>query len=234
MATCFRRLRADEIDCRVATVNSKGSLMLLLFKDARVDMKLLDETYGVMGWQRHHELIGGNLYCTVAVRSEAGEWIEKQDVGTESFTEKEKGQASDAFKRACFNLGIGRELYSAPTIWVAKGNYTANSKGSTYDRFIVTEIGYDDEGNINQLEIVNQNSGKKVYSMTGKADKPQLTEETAGDTINEDEWAEIEDLVSRANVNKPKLLQKYGYESLMQLTQAQYTALKEKCMGAIQ
>lgn len=114
----IRTLLADEIECRVGTINEKGCT-LLLYKDARVDMRLLDEFFGPTNWKRSHELINGNLFCTVSIwDNEKKEWVSKQDVGTESNTEKEKGQASDAFKRACFNWGIGRELYSAPFIWI--------------------------------------------------------------------------------------------------------------------
>ena len=161
----FRKLRANEIDCRVAQTSKDGSLMLLLYKDARVDQNILDETFGIFGWQRKHEIIGGNLYCTVSVKNpETGEWVSKQDVGTESNTEKEKGQASDSFKRACFNLGIGRELYTAPQIWISKGNFTANEKGSTYDRFRVVDIAYDEDGNISRLLISNMKLKKTVFS----------------------------------------------------------------------
>ena len=161
----FRKMKANEIDCRVAQTTKDGSLMLLLYKDARVDQNILDETFGVFGWQRKHEIIGGNLYCTVSVKNpETGEWVSKQDVGVESYTEKEKGQASDSFKRACFNLGIGRELYTAPTIWVEKGDYTDNGKGSTYDRFVVTDIGYDEDGNINRLTVKNSKTNKVVFT----------------------------------------------------------------------
>ena len=114
----IRTLLADEIECRVGTINEKGCT-LLLYKDARVDMRLLDEFFGPTNWKRSHELINGNLFCTVSIwDNEKKEWVSKQDVGTESNTEKEKGQASDAFKRACFNWGIGRELYSAPFIYM--------------------------------------------------------------------------------------------------------------------
>ena len=99
----IRLLRADEIECRAATVGEKG-ISLLLYKDARVDQRILDETFGVFGWKRSHQSIDGNLYCTVEIRDEgSGEWIGKQDVGTTGYTEKEKSQASDSFKRACFN-----------------------------------------------------------------------------------------------------------------------------------
>ena len=169
----FRKLNANEIDCRVASVSKDGSLMLLLYKDARVDQKILDENFGIFGWQRKHEIIGGNLYCTVSVRNpETGEWVSKQDVGVESFTEKEKGQASDSFKRACFNLGIGRELYTAPQIWVKKGDYTPNDKGNTYDRFSVKDIGYDKDGNINKLIILNNKTKRVVFSSGKSSETP--------------------------------------------------------------
>ena len=117
----IRLLKADEIECRVSMINEKG-LSLLLYKDARVDQKILDETFGAFGWKRSHQCIDGNLYCTVEIYDrESGEWISKQDVGTTGYTEKEKSQASDSFKRACFNWGIGRELYTAPFIWIPKG-----------------------------------------------------------------------------------------------------------------
>ena len=102
----IRLLKANEIECRVGTFKPTG-MTLLLYKDARADMKILDETFGFDGWERKHELIDGKLFCTVSVWSEKRNcWINKQDVGTESNAEKEKGQASDSFKRACVNLGI--------------------------------------------------------------------------------------------------------------------------------
>lgn len=137
----FRDLRADEIECRVSTVKANG-VTLLLYKDARCDMNILDETVGAERWQRSHELINGNLFCNVSIKF-GDEWITKQDVGTESYTEKEKGQASDSFKRACFNWGLGRELYTAPFIWVTadKCNISnGNNKSTTYDRFKVESI----------------------------------------------------------------------------------------------
>jgi len=170
----FRKLKASEIDVRVATVKENG-VSLLLYKDARVDQNILDETFGIFGWQRTHQEIGGRLYCTVSVYNpDTEEWISKQDVGTESYTEKEKGQASDSFKRACFNLGIGRELYTAPFIWIPSKNVKIQKQGdryTTYDRFEVKSIGYDDDGNINQLEIVNKTLVKEAYKMGAETEK---------------------------------------------------------------
>ena len=176
MKRMFRLLRADEIDCRVATVSDKGC-SLLLYKDARVDQNILDETVGPFNWQRAHEVIDGNLYCSVGIYcEEQGKFVWKQDVGTESFTEKEKGQASDAFKRACFNWRIGRELYSAPFIWIpaARCNIVDgnNGKKTTYDRFYVKDIGYDEEGVINKLSIINTKIGAVVYSLGDVETKP--------------------------------------------------------------
>ena len=181
----FRLLEASEIDVRVATFKAKNgekgaSCSLLLYKDARVDQNLLDEAFGIYGWKRTHQLIGDRLYCTVEVRNpETGEWIAKQDVGTESNAEKEKGQASDSFKRACFNLGIGRELYTAPNIWIHEGQFNVrkgkDGKDTTYDKFAVSKIGYKD-GVICVLEIINTSMDNKiVYTFGGDKVKPLPT-----------------------------------------------------------
>lgn len=169
----FRTLRADEIDCRIATINAKG-LSLLLYKDARVDQNILDETVGPMNWQRHHSRDNAN--CTVAIwDAEKSQWIEKEDTGTESFTEKEKGLASDSFKRACFNWGIGRELYSAPFIWIAADkaniNQGGNGKYQCYDKFIVQQLLYDEKRNIVALAIKNETTGKRAFLMDNRSEE---------------------------------------------------------------
>lgn len=112
-------LKLSEIDFRIQSINKGKYATILVYKDARVDMNRLDDVYGVGNWQRKHEVINGNLFCSVGVwhdKSKTWAWV--QDCGTESSAEKEKGQASDSFKRACFNLGIGRELYDYPVISV--------------------------------------------------------------------------------------------------------------------
>lgn len=159
----FRKLREDEIDIRVAQINEKGA-SLLLYKDARCDMNILDESVGPMGWMRQHSRENAN--CTVSLWDEDKQmWISKEDTGTESNTEAEKGLASDSFKRACFNWGIGRELYTAPFIFVSadKINITErNGRKSTYDKFAVEKIAYD--GNhISGISIINATSGKRVF-----------------------------------------------------------------------
>lgn len=112
-------LQAHEIDFRVQSINRGGYATILAYKDARVDMHRLNQVYGVGFWQRKHELINGKEFCSVGVwNSDIGQWCWLQDCGTRSNTEAEKGQSSDAFKRACFNLGIGIELYDYPLISV--------------------------------------------------------------------------------------------------------------------
>lgn len=151
----FRKLKANEIECRVQSVTAKG-VILLLYKDARCDMNLLDETVGPLNWKREH--LNQNANCIVSIWcTEKQEWVSKEDTGTESNTEKQKGLASDSFKRACFNWGIGRELYTSPFIWVSAetGINIAeyNGKFKCNDNFEVAEIIYDNSGNIDGLAI---------------------------------------------------------------------------------
>lgn len=174
----FRTLNANEIDCRVATVTENG-LSLLLYKDARVDQNILDETVGAYNWQRRHTRDNAN--CVVSIWDESKkQWVEKEDTGKESFTEAEKGLASDSFKRACFNWGIGRELYTAPFIWIKKEDCKLydtgrkNNRGtavySCNDKFVVEQILYDDKKNIVALSIRNISQNKRVFVMD-KRDK---------------------------------------------------------------
>lgn len=174
----FRTLHADEIDVRVAQINTKGC-SLLLYKNARVDMDLLDETVGAMNWKRQHSRDNAN--CTVSIYdAEKSEWVSKEDTGTESNTEAEKGLASDSFKRACVNWGIGRELYTAPFIWVRAGDVEIEDgyggKKKTNDKFSVKDIDYDESRRISRLIIYNEKKRKAVFEWTsGKA--PVFAEE---------------------------------------------------------
>ena len=159
----FRDLKASEIDVRVSTVNANGC-SLLLYKDARVDMDILDETVGSMNWQRSH--LRDNANCIISIWDDAkNQWISKEDTGTESFTEKEKGLASDSFKRSGFNWGIGRELYTAPFVWVGIDKVTLkdkNGKQTTYDKFEVEQIVIVDK-KIVALSIKNISLGKRAF-----------------------------------------------------------------------
>jgi hypothetical protein len=145
----FRNLKANEIEVRVSRVTEKGS-WYLLYKDARADMIILDETVTPLGWQREHKLIGDVMYCGVSIKDKDGSWITKWDAGNESNTEAAKGAASDSFKRACVNWGIGRSLYTAPQIFIP------NDKVGKYDKIKVVHIAHDDIG-ITQLAIATHN-----------------------------------------------------------------------------
>jgi hypothetical protein len=169
----FRTLKADEIEVRIASCKETG-VSLLLYKNARVDMDLLDENVGTCGWQR--ELIDGGRICSVKIyNNELKEWVHKEDVGSESNVEKEKGLASDSFKRACVNWGIGRELYSAPFIWVAAKNLNNLKKVGErfvcYDKFSVAKITYDDKRKISALAIENNDIGKVVFVWQSKKEQ---------------------------------------------------------------
>lgn len=157
----FRLLRADEIEVRVGNVSkTSGGVTLLLYKDARCDMAILDETLGTFGWQRHHSRDNAN--CVVSIwDSEKKMWIEKEDVGTESNTEAQKGLASDSFKRACFNVGIGRELYTTPFIYLNAGEFKEK-----FEKYHCTDIKYD--GRKIESVTIYVESTKKEHTFTNK------------------------------------------------------------------
>lgn len=167
----FRDLRADEIECRVAQ-NTAYGVNLLLYKDARCDQNILDETVGEFGWQRSHTRDNAN--CIVSIWDDKKQqWISKEDTGTESNTEKEKGLASDSFKRACFNWGIGRELYTAPQIRIppeACNLKQSGDKFKCYDSFVVEKI-IIDKKRIVALSIINATRKNRVFVWQDEAFK---------------------------------------------------------------
>ena len=219
----FRDLRADEIECRVQSVKfipdhpERSGVVLLLYKDARVDMNILDEAVGAANWQREHYECKGNLFCRVGIyiapetpyvtdyntalqggaiiepTKKASGWVWKSDCGTESNTEAQKGEASDSFKRACFNWGIGRELYTAPFTWVSADNCNIKEqkdqrgqvKYACYDNFIVDSITIENK-QIVGLKIFNKTKnciaftfGKDTKPTTSNAPKEPMTYEKA-------------------------------------------------------
>jgi hypothetical protein len=110
-------LTIDEIEFRIQSINNGKYATILAYKDARCDMNRLDEVVGALNWKREHTR--DNKNCIVSIWcNEKKEWVSKEDTGTESNTEQAKGLASDSFKRACFNWGIGRELYDYPVIQI--------------------------------------------------------------------------------------------------------------------
>lgn len=225
----IRLLTADEIECRVGTISEKG-LSLLLYKDARADMKILDEVFGPNNWQRTHEVIGGNLYCNVQIYDEQKQqWISKMDVGTESYTEKEKGQASDSFKRACVSVGIGRELYTAPFIWIAAGKVNIQPRGDkyiTYDKFKVKEITYNDNREITGLIILNQD-GKVVYSLNSpKGQHARNDAETTPTQVaiypSAEQVKQMNKELERTGVALDTVLSRYQISSVEEMTESMY------------
>lgn len=224
-------LTAQDVECRVQqiTENQNGyGAILLLYKNARVDMKILDSVYGAMNWQRKHTVINGQLFCSVLIWDDSkSQWIEKQDVGTESATEAEKGRASDSFKRACFNVGIGRELYNAPFIYIKldAAEVRKNSKGkpTTYTRFKVTEMEYNREKECFTKLVICDEKGRQRYSLGGsKAEKP--AEKPA--QTNENRFVRIENnetyVLTRVGMKKPAELNMATLQQM--LTDKRYEA----------
>ena len=157
-------LTKDQIEVKIKQVKSNGVLMLL-YKTARTDMDILDELYGPENWQSDYREIKGNLYAGIAVRDrETGNWVWKWDCGVESRADgdgnEKKGEASDAFKRAGFKWGIGRELYTAPFIWVSTDVVPVKSDdrghcqlANPFEKFYVSHIAYNDKNEISKLTI---------------------------------------------------------------------------------
>lgn len=166
----FRTLNADEIEVKVKQVSEKG-VVALLYKTARTDMDILDETVGPENWDCDYKEIKGNLYCGISIKTD-NEWVTKWDCGIESREDGEgnekKGEASDAFKRAGFKWGIGRELYTSPFIWIPSEKANIKPRGdkfTCYDKFTVRLIEYSsDEKNITKLAIWNVNKKEWAYT----------------------------------------------------------------------
>lgn len=231
----FRTLTADEIELRVGMANGKG-FSLLLYKDARVDMQLLDETVGTMNWMREHQVIDGRLCCTVSVWDDSKKmWVSKQDVGTESQTEKDKGQFSDSFKRACVNLGIGRELYSSPFIWISGHVEADNRAKSGYradQRYVgglkVSVIEYSDKRIITKL-MIEDADGEIVYTYGIKrakkpkeAPKEKATIHADAPVISAEHAEEIKRLLQETDSDVSKFLHLYGAKDVDSMLEAAY------------
>lgn len=213
-------LAASEISCRIQQITAKG-LSLLLYVTSRDGQKRLDEKYGCLGWQDKYEVIDGDLYCIVSAwDSEKKQWVSKEDVGTASYTAKEKGRASDAFKRACVKHGIGRELYTAPFIWIPADQCNIKEKDGKFscrDKFYVNYITYTSDNAIDELEIVdgNMNIVFKQYSC-GK--------------IDELKYKVLVEKMEKANVSVNQITELFHITSLKELSVDQFT----KCMNKLE
>lgn len=220
----FRLLKAEEIDARISICNQYG-VGLLLYKDARCDQNILDETVGPTNWQRHHSRDNAN--CIVSIwDDEKQQWIEKEDTGTESFTEKEKGLASDSFKRACFNWGIGRELYTAPNMFVyAKdlGSFKRDEKTNKWtckDYFKVSDIQYVDD-KIVYVKVLNLKTNNTIEFGVPASDVPKLqaVEQTL---ISDEKVKALEEKCKADNVDVNDILKLYKVNSLAELTEVKH------------
>lgn len=218
----FRTLRANEIEVRVG---SGGTL--LLYKDARCDMALLDEVVGVGNWQREHKILGDDIYCKVGIyNKELGCWVWVEDAGSSGNIEIEKTKASDSFKRACVNLGIGRELYTAPKIKLPD-----QFKNCQY--FEVKEIEYNEDREISKL-VITTDFGKTVVFSYPKGTKvsqtsdltTQTSSEESSEPISEEDKTFLNAYVSNLSGEGYNgffswIKQKYGVDKITELTKEQ-------------
>lgn len=225
----IRLLRADEIDARISTVNSYG-VGILLYKDARVDQTILDETFGAMNWQRKHELIDGQLFCSVGIRDENDNWVWKQDVGVESYTEKEKGRASDSFKRACFNWGIGRELYTAPNMFVnpkdlKKFKQDERGKWVCKDYFRVTNIQYVGR-RICYVAIRNESTGRII-----EFGQPAEYEKKKSDYVEKKYITAVRNTIKKKGLDEAEILNKHSMKDWNNVPAEKYNAIVTMLKG---
>lgn len=222
----FRNLAKHEIEVRIGTCSEKG-VSLLLYKDARCDMKLLDEAVGAMNWQKSYQLIDGQLFCTISIWDESKQqWIGKQDVGTESNTEAEKGRASDAAKRASFCWGAGRSLYSAPFIWFSANecNISGQASKKCNDKFSVTEIQYDDNGDISSVRILNHKTDvEKLFKNVKAESKVQLS--------TKEQDATMRKLIAKHGKREADILEMFGVKSFEGLSVQKFNEIAKFVMG---
>lgn len=185
----IRLLIENDVELRIQkiTETKKGVFVtLLVYKDARTDMDILDETFGPMNWQRKHKLIGNTMYCAISVwDDEKKQWVEKEDAGKESYSETEKGQASDSFKRSGVNWGIGRELYNAPKIRIKLEAGEFIKEGNTikcFKNFSVKSMVYDKENSqYTEFTIVDED-GNERFSLK----KPTVKQNVINNRKKED------------------------------------------------
>ena len=249
----FRGLRPEEIEIRVGSVSEKGAT-LLFYKDARCDMNILDETVGEANWMRDHKEVKGNLFCGVGIRScvvsekiieKADEWVWKWDCGTESYTEKEKGESSDSFKRACFNWGIGRELYTSPFTFVkcATKQKDPGDKRKGFeleDRYqfngaFVSEIEYEETDAARKISKVTvcDKSGNAIFKWNKRKayvkDEKRTAEELASlEKITAGGVDFLQNLIVDTGTDLKKLLEFYKIKRLEDMTTEQFNDCVKK------
>lgn len=187
----FRDLRADEIELRVGNTKRKDNskpksesnpvvgFQILLYKTARVDANILDETVGAFNWQKRFYQVKNTMICSVGIKDEdTGEWVWKDDAGDDDYTtEQVKGEASDSFKRAGFAWGLGRlNLYYSPFIWLK-----CDDKVNEFSKLYVSEVQYK-EHIISKLIIRDRISDEVIYSYPRNANVSQNGEKATKTT----------------------------------------------------
>lgn len=231
----FRTLKPEEIDVRIGQeFKDKNGVTLLLYKNARVDMDMLDEAVGPTNWQRRH--IRENANCIVSIwDKDKNAWVDKEDTGTESYTEKEKGLASDSFKRACVNWGIGRELYTAPRM-VLYGD----SEQLKYENYHVAEIEYNENREIAKVVITNQ-KGIVVFPKSANSTTPKKTptsvnttpQQTSTDSkVISPAQAKMIFAIANGELEKVKgVMAKYGYTETKTIKVEDYEKICKELEG---
>lgn len=215
----FPTLNKDQVELRVgSTAKDNSGFSLLLYKTARVDDEILDSVVGPFNWQRKHYELKGNIYCSVGIYDEnRNTWVWKDDCGKESNTEAEKGESSDSFKRACFQWGIGRELYTAPFIWIT--GYDSKT------RFTVTVLEVNENKEISKLEIIEDKSKKVVFTYP----KAKQADAATNTTLSK----EIIDEAAKYRVNLQKVAI-YYHTTVDQLTDSQVKECIERQKTALE
>lgn len=191
----FRDLRAEEIECRVGNTKRKNpaqpksetnpvlGFQLLLYKNARVDANILDETVGPFNWTKEYYQVKNTMFCKVGIKDkDTGEWVFKSDAGDDDFTtEQIKGEASDSFKRAAFCWGLGRKnLYYGPFIWIK-----CEDGINEFSKLYVKKVEYTD-GIISKLVICERNTDKQVYSYQDHGNVSKKAENTPKPSVPND------------------------------------------------
>lgn len=219
----MRNLRKDEIEVRVASTQNNVA-QLLLYKTARTDAAILDETFGQFNWQCSYSEIKGNLFCTISVRDpNTNEWISKSDCGAESNIEKEKGEASDAFKRSGFRWGIGVELYSTPKIKIPIEESDMYN-GRFCQSFSLKDIEISPDHKITSLTIQDRRGNVRYTYNTQQPQQyqqqyqPQLIQENSQDNTERFDFSQPkrktrytnDEFISRMSEEKQKYLNDYN------------------------
>lgn len=189
----FPALDAEDIEVKLNPGTQETGFEVVLYKSGTIDAIMLDRVFGPMGWKKSNETIlrpdnTEKLTCTISVwNDKSGEWISKDGVGTNTDWEAEKGQETDAMKRAGFQWGIGRELkYHMPKLFFPYDGckscfeYGEDAQNRplfiTRDKFIVEQVIYDDEESVSRriaaISIRNvTNNTRKMFDIREELQK---------------------------------------------------------------